>query len=143
MASEILKPVAVLVAWTLVMLIWSVLMRIPALKRAGIDIMKVRGSRPGVLDGVVDDKAQWPIHNYMHLVEQPTIFYAAALLLAVIGQGEGVNALIAWGYVVLRIVHSFIQATSNIIKYRFFVFALSTLCLIALSLHALMAVFAA
>ncbi len=141
MNTEILKPVAVLIAWTLVMLVWSVLVRMPALKRAGIDIMKVRGSKPGALDGVVEDKAQWPIHNYMHLVEQPTIFYAATLLLALIGQGAGINAMIAWAYVVLRIVHSLVQATSNIIRYRFAVFALSTLCLMALSLHALMALF--
>jgi hypothetical protein len=141
MNAEILKPVAVLIAWSLVMLVWTVTVRLPALKRAGIDLNTARGGKPGGLDGVIDDKAQWPAHNYIHLMEQPTIFYAAALLLAVAGWGNGMNATIAWAYVVLRIVHSLIQATSNIIRYRFAVFALSTLCLVALSLHALMAVF--
>ena len=92
-------------------------------------------------DGVIDDKAQWPAHNYIHLMEQPTIFYAAAFLLAFVGDGHGLNAMIAWAYVGLRIVHSLIQATSNIIRFRFLAFALSTLCMIALSLHALIAVF--
>lgn len=141
MQSEILKPVAVLIAWSLIMLLWLVIVRLPALKRAGIDINTVRGGKPGGLDGVVDEKAQWPAHNYIHLMEQPTLFYAAALLLAFAGWGNGVNAAIAWAYVILRIVHSLIQATSNIVRYRFAVFALSTLCMIALSLHALMAVF--
>ena len=141
MNAEILKPVAVLIAWSLVMLVWMVVVRLPAMKKVGIDINKAVGGRPGQLDGVVADKAQWPAHNYIHLMEQPTIFYAAALLLTFVGSGNGVNAMIAWAYVALRIVHSLIQATSNIIRYRFAVFALSTLCLIALSLHALMAVF--
>ena len=143
MSTDILKPVAVLIAWSLVMLVWTVVVRLPAMKRVGIDINKAVGGKPGGLDGVIDDAAQWPAHNYIHLMEQPTIFYAAALLLALVGAGNGINAMIAWAYVALRIIHSLIQATSNIIRYRFLFFALSTLCMIALSLHALMAVFSA
>ncbi len=141
MNAEILKPVAVLIAWSLVMLVWMVIVRLPALKRAGIDLNTVRGGKPGGLDGVVDNKAQWPAHNYIHLMEQPTLFYAVALLLAFVGLGNGLNVTIAWGYVILRIAHSMLQATVNIVRYRFLLFALSTLCLVALSLHALMAVF--
>jgi hypothetical protein len=141
MHSEILKPVAVLVAWSLVMLVWMVAARVPALKKVGIDINKAVGSRPGQLDGIVDDKAQWPAHNYMHLMEQPTLFYAVALVIALTGTGNGFNAIIAWAYVVIRIAHSLFQAKVNIIRYRFVLFALSSLCLMVLTLHALMAVF--
>ena len=141
MHSEILKPVVVLIAWTLVMLIWMIAMRMPALKKLGVNLGKVRGSRPGQLDGVVPDKTQWPAHNYIHLMEQPTLFYAVALVIAFSGTGDGVNAWIAWGYVGLRIVHSLWQATINQINIRFLIFALSSLCLIALTLHAAMAVF--
>jgi len=141
MNADILKPVAVLIAWSLVMLVWTLVVRAPALKKAGIDINKVVGGKPGGLDGVIDEKAQWPAHNYMHLMEQPTIFYAAAMVIALTGTGNGINAWIAWGYVGLRVVHSILQATVNIIRYRFMLFALSTICLVALSLHALMAVF--
>ncbi|CAN5299666.1 MAPEG family protein [soil metagenome] len=139
--SQILQPVVVLIAWSLVMLVWMVAVRMPALKKAGIDITKVVGSRPGGLDGLIDEKAQWPAHNYIHLMEQPTLFYAVALTLAVVGWGGGWNATIAWAYVALRIVHSLIQATFNKVSVRFTVFALSTLCLVALTLHAAMAVF--
>lgn len=142
MTIEILKPVAVLIAWSLIMLVWMVVVRLPAMKKAGIDINKAIGGRPGQLDGVVDDKAQWPAHNYIHLMEQPTLFYAVALLLAFTGMGDGLNATLAWGYVAIRIAHSLLQATVNIIRYRFLLFALSTLCLAALSLHAVIGVFA-
>jgi hypothetical protein len=140
-STDILKPVAVLVAWTLVMLVWMVVVRLPAMKRAGIDINTVRGGKPGGLDGVIDDQAQWPAHNYIHLMEQPTLFYAIALTIAFIGQGTGLNATIAWAYVLLRIAHSILQATVNIIRYRFMLFTLSTLCLLALTLHALIGLF--
>ncbi|CAM3148378.1 MAPEG family protein [Sphingomonas antarctica] len=142
MHAEILKPVAVLIAWTLVIFVLMIARRFPAMKAAGIDLSKARGGKPGALDGVVPESAQWPAHNYMHLVEQPTIFYAVALLLAIVGMGNGPNANLAWAYVGLRIIHSLIQVTANIIKYRFLVFLLSTIVLTALTIHALMAVFA-
>ncbi len=141
MQSEILKPIVVLVAWSLVMLVWLVIVRLPAMKKAGIDINKVRGGRPGGLDAVLEEKAQWPAHNYIHLMEQPTIFYAVALVLAMIGQGDGLNATIAWAYVAFRIGHSLVQATFNRVAVRFVLFGLSTLALLALTLHAGIAVF--
>ena len=141
MHSEILKPVVVLVAWSLVMLVWMMAVRMPALKKLGIDMSKVKGGRPGVLDGVVPDPVQWPAHNYIHLMEQPTLFYAVALVIAFTGTGDGVNAWLGWGYVGIRIVHSIVQATINRVAIRFSLFILSSLVLLALVLHAAMAVF--
>jgi hypothetical protein len=141
MNSPILQPVVVLIGWSLVMLVWLIAVRMPALKKVGIDINKVTGGKPGGLDGVVDERAQWPAHNYIHLMEQPTLFYAVALVLAYLGQGDGINADIAWAYVLLRILHSVFQATVNRVIIRFGIFALATLCLIALTVHAAIAVF--
>ncbi len=141
MPQEILKPVAVLAAWSLVMWAWMVAVRLPALKAAGIDLGKLTGGKGMDADRVLPPKAQWPSHNYNHLMEQPTVFYAVALILAILGAGGGLNATLAWGYVGLRIAHSLVQATFNRVSIRFALFVLSTLCLVALSLHALLAVF--
>lgn len=141
MHSEILKPVVILVAWTMVMWAYMVATRIPAMKAAGIDLTKISGSKPGQLDAILPPRAQWPAHNYMHLMEQPTVFYASALVLAVAGVGNGFNAWIAWIYVGLRIAHSIVQVTSNKISLRFALFLLSSLALIAQTLHAAIAVF--
>ena len=141
MHAEILKPVAVLIAWTLAILGLLIARRMPAMKAVGIDIGKARGGKPGALDGVVAESAQWPAHNYIHLVEQPTLFYAVALLLAVAGMGNGLNATLALVYVGLRIVHSLIQVTANIIRYRFLAFALSTIVLAWMTVNALCAAF--
>ncbi len=141
MHSPILAPVVVLVAWSLVMMVWLLAVRLPALGKAGIDMSKARGGKPGALDGVVPDKAQWPAHNYIHLMEQPTLFYAICGVLALTETGGGLNLTLAWAYVALRVLHSLIQATANIIRYRFLVFLLSSLVLMALTVHAALAVF--
>nr|WP_310523725.1 MAPEG family protein [Polymorphobacter sp.] len=139
MHSPILAPMVALVAWTLVVLVWAVTTRLPALKKVGIDISTVRGSKPGGLDGIIADEAQWKMHNYIHLLEQPVLFYAICTVLAITGTGGGLNAILAWTYVGLRVAHSIVQGTSNIIRYRFALFALSTIALLALTLHAGMA----
>jgi hypothetical protein len=141
--AEILKPVAVLAAWTMIMWIWMYATRIPAINKLPKD------SAPGAdvgwtgskLESLLAPNIQWKAHNYNHLHEAPTVFYAVALLLAMIGQGDGLNATIAWVYVVLRIVHSLWQSLVNKVAVRFLLFALSSLALVALVLHAILAVF--
>lgn len=137
----ILKPVVALAAWTMVMWAWMYATRIPAMGKAGIDSGSLVGGTGKDLDGRLPEKVQWIAHNYNHLHEAPTVFYAIALVLAVIGKGDGLNAQIAWGYVALRVVHSLVQATSNRVIIRFSIFALSSLALIALVVHAGIAVF--
>lgn len=135
--SPILAPVVALVAWTLVMLVWMAIARRRAFAQMGIGWGSIpRGSRGVNLDGRAPDEAQWPSHNYNHLMEQPTIFYAIALTLALMNFGGGVNYWLAWGYVGLRIVHSIVQSTVNIVQIRFPIFFLASLCLVGLTLHA-------
>lgn len=141
MHSEILKPVVVLIAWTLVMLAWTIAVRLPALKAVGVDLSTLVGGKGTDADRVLPARTQWPSHNYNHLLEQPTIFYAVAIVIALSGTGDGVNAAIGWGYAGLRIAHSVVQATFNRVIVRFALFVMSTLCLVALTLHAALAVF--
>jgi hypothetical protein len=81
-------------------------------------------------------RANWPAHNYQHLMEQPTIFYAIVLALVLMGFDQRINVYLAWAYVGLRILHSLVQATVNIVRVRFIIFLLATLCLIGLTTHA-------
>ena len=141
MHSDILKPIVALAAWTLVMLVWAVAMRMAAMRRAGIDMGALVGTTGSHADKALPATIQWKAHNYNHLTEQPTLFYAMALVLAFTGQGNGVNAWIAWAYVGLRIAHSLWQATVNRVQMRFWLFGLSSIALAALTLHAAMTVF--
>ena len=138
-----LKPVVALLAWTMVMWVWMYATRIPAigkLPKDGAPDADV-GWTGAKLDGLLAPSIQWKAHNYNHLHEAPTLFYAVALVLAILGQGDGLNATIAWIYVGLRIVHSIWQATVNKVMVRFGLFALSSIALIMLIVHAAIAVF--
>jgi hypothetical protein len=129
----------VLVLWSLVMLGWLAITRLPAMAKAGIPLTGVVGARGANLEGVVPDRVNWKAHNYAHLMEQPTLFYATVVILAVIGQGDGLNLQLAWAYVILRIVHSIVQATWNRVIVRFTLFCLATAALLLLAVRAAMA----
>ncbi len=141
MQSEILKPVVVLAAWTMIMWLWMYATRLPAMSKAKIDSKSWVGGTGADLEKVLPAKTQWVAHNYNHLHEQPTVFYAVALALAFMGAGNSLNATIAWAYVVFRILHSLVQVTTNRVIIRFGLFTLSSLCLGALTLHAVMIAF--
>ena len=135
--SPSLAPVVALVAWTILVMLWMVVTRFAEFRRLGISFSSIPpGSRGVDLEGRADPHAMWKSHNYSHLVEQPTIFYAIALTLALMGFGGGINLWLAWGYVALRIVHSLVQATINVVAIRFTIFLLASLCLIGLTTHA-------
>lgn len=141
MTAEILKPLAVLAAWTMVMWVWMYATRLPAMTAAKLDPDELVRQGGKTLDQLLPAQTQWKAHNYNHLHEAPTVFYAVALALAIMGQGDGFNATLAWAYVGLRIVHSLVQATINKVMIRFLLFSLSSLVLIALVVHTVMAAF--
>jgi hypothetical protein len=134
--SLILAPVVALVAWSLIVMVWMYAVRFPAMRRKGISLKGRIGSKTGALDGVVEDHVQWKAHNYNHLMEQPTLFYAVALSLALMGGGHGINLYLAWAYVVFRVLHSLVQATTNVVLTRLYMFAGASLCLLGLTVHA-------
>ena len=137
----ILQPVVALAAWTMVMWFWLYGTRIPALSAAKVDPDDLVHDPTKDLDKVLPPQVMWKAHNYNHLHEAPTVFYAVALVLAMVGQGDGLNLELGWVYVGLRVAHSLVQVTSNRVLVRFALFALSSLVLIALVVHAAMAVF--
>lgn len=136
MQAQILTPAAVLVLWSIVMLFWMAGTRLPALTKIGGLGKAKPGGRGQDLEGVLPDEINWKAHNYSHLMEQPTLFYATVMILAIMGPAS-LDIMLAWGYVVLRIAHSIWQATVNRVPVRFSLFIASTLCLIGLALRAL------
>lgn len=140
MHSPILAPVVALIAWTLVVWVWLYATRLPAMSRAKLPGATMVGTTGAALrDDLIasgERRATWVADNYNHLHEQPTIFYAIAFALALMDLGGGLNLTIAWIYVGLRVAHSLVQISFNRVVVRFSVFVLSSLCLVALTLHA-------
>ncbi|MEE4154657.1 MAG: MAPEG family protein [Erythrobacter sp.] len=139
MGMDILQPVIALTIWTMIIWAWMYATRIPAMQRE--QIQPDDAQITGILDQKLPRQVQWKAHNYNHLHEQPTVFYAVAIVLAIVGHGDGMNAFLAWIYVGLRVIHSVVQVTANKVAVRFVLFALSSLVLIALIANAAMVVF--
>lgn len=138
MATDLLLPAVILILWSLVMLFWLAATRLPAASKMGVDIAASVGGRGSDLDPQLPASVAWKSHNYAHLMEQPTLFYATVVILAVLGADTSLNVALAWGYTGLRIVHSLWQALINKVSVRFGLFLLSTLCLLGLGINALL-----
>jgi len=140
MNNPIFAPVIVLAGWSMLIMIWMLAARISAVQKLGKPLPAKPGMRGVDMEGVLPDKANWPGHNYNHLMEQPTVFYAVAIILALAG-GSGLDAQLAWGYTGLRVVHSLVQATSNNVNVRFPIWGLGSIVLIVMTVRAAMLVF--
>lgn len=108
--------------------------RLPAMQAAKLkpDPNAVRGAQMSTLPA----RVRWKSDNYTHLMEQPTVFYAVAIVLALIDHDGGTSLALAWTYVGIRVAHSLMQVLINKIELRFVLFAASAAVLIALTVHA-------
>jgi hypothetical protein len=134
--AEFLMPVLALVAWTFVMWVWMYATRIPAMKAAGIDPQEAATS--DALAQRLPLQVRWVADNYNHLHEQPTVFYALMFFAALTGGADHTALTLGWAYVVIRVVHSLVQATVNRIVVRFLVFNLGSLVLVVFTAREVM-----
>ena len=139
MSTAILAPAALLVIWSIIMLFWMAGTRLPAAKKLGIDLTAKPGGRGSDIDPDVPEKVAWKSHNYQHLMEQPTLYYATVAILAIAEAGHGLNLYLAWAYTIIRIIHSIWQSTVNLVNVRFMLFLASTICLLIMAVNALWA----
>lgn len=121
--TAILQPVFVVGLLTCVMGVWMLFTRIPAMNRLGIDPQKAQDTSR-LLD-LLPAEVTRVSNNYNHLFEQPTLFYAVAISLALLGHVDALHVQCAWVYAGLRIAHSLVQATVDVVMVRFSLFLLS------------------
>ena len=139
MQSALFGPVIGLVLWSFVMWAWLYATRIPAIRKYNVSLDPHQPKSD--FNAQLPPEVRWKAYNYNHLMEQPTLFYAVAITLAVLGENNALNLALAWLYVGLRVVHSLVQATTNVIIVRFFVFMVSSVVLLALTVRAALVVF--
>jgi len=134
----ILAPAALLVLWTLIVLVWLGITRLRTFNKAGITIKNMRlGARMSDVEKeALPARASWVSNNYAHLMEQPTIYYAVVAILAIVGDTSQLSLAAAWGYFGFRVAHSIWQCCVNIVAVRVMLFALSTACLWILVIRA-------
>ena len=133
--NPILGPAAVLATWSVVMFFIYVTRVMGSGAKLGDLPPGFRGP-----DGEADapEKMKWTRHNYEHLMEQPTAFYALVIILAMVGDTSTASLYAAWTYTIARILHSIWQMQVNTIPVRFLLFMIATLALAMLGVHAVM-----
>jgi hypothetical protein len=139
MDKALLAPVIALVLWSFVMWAWLYATRIPAILKNKLVLGPT--TTKSELNAQLPASVRWKADNYNHLMEQPTLFYAVTLSLAIVGAGDDINVMLAWGYVAVRIVHSLVQSLVNIIVLRFSIFMTGSVILLALSTRTALAIF--
>ena len=122
----ILLPLLALVFLTFVIWIYMYVTRLSEIRRKKID--------PQDLDTRVHGQAlltESPrqADNLKNLFELPVLFYVAALLSMVLMIQDPFLVQLAWGYVALRYVHSFVHCTYNRVMHRFMAYAASCIVL--------------
>lgn len=139
--TNMMTPVLALIVWTLVILVWLYARRIPAMRKAGINPAKIKGSESYASLPPMNPKAVWVADNYNHLHEQPTLFYALCIYTHLAGVVDMFNVGLAWAYVGIRIVHSLIQVTTNFVPLRFVVFNIGSLVLAIIAVRDVLGLF--
>lgn len=129
--TEFLKPVLALVLWTLVMWVWMYALRLPAFAKYNINPEDAR--HPGTYSDKLPAHVRSAADNYNHLHEQPTIFYALMVFIALTGGADSLALMVAWAYVGIRVVHSFVQVVIGTVALRFLAFTAGTFCLFFLA----------
>ncbi|MBT3831794.1 MAG: MAPEG family protein [Gammaproteobacteria bacterium] len=135
-AHPIFIPVLVLVIWSIIQMLWAVSARLPAISAAKLG--PTAGQRTSELAELLPKQTQWKFDNYNHLMEQPTLFYATVIVLAITGLDTQFNVYLAWFYTGSRVVHSIVQSTSNPVLVRFIIFAASSIALAVMAVNGIM-----
>ena len=120
--AALLMPVFVLILWTFIITLIMAYGRVRFTKNPQKDAAHTRDLK-GLLPAWVERTSD----NYNHLFEQPVAFYVVTLSIALINNIEPLMVQLAWAFVIVRIVHSLVQLTINIVLLRFAVFAIGWL----------------
>jgi hypothetical protein len=118
-ATSMLHAIIAMGVLTLVMFLWMYVTRIPAMQKAGVAPQDAAHPKSYTLPSKVARVAD----NYNHLFEAPTLFYAVVIAIVLLGHADPVHVTCAWAFVWLRVAHSLVQATVNIVMLRFALFA--------------------
>ncbi len=127
-STAIAWPLIAQVALTAIVWVRLYVVRLREMAERRIDPQSVRTSREAA--GVLDKVAA--ADNFRNLFEVPVLFFAVGCLIAATGRGGLAELVLAWAYVALRALHSFIHVTYNRVVHRFMAYAASTLCVFAM-----------
>ena len=123
--QAILAPLFVLIALTFVLMIWMGALRVGAVRRG-----EVRGREIALGQPNWPARAQQISNCFDNQFQLPLLFYVLTILALFLKKADLLFVIMAWIFVVLRIVHAAIHVTSNHVGWRFRAFAAGMLVLL-------------
>lgn len=127
-AQAIFGPVTILALWTILVLYLTGSRRVRATLNGQLprDAFKL-----GESDAVPPEISVFN-RNYMNLLEAPVLFYVVCISLFVTREVHTGLVILAWVYVLLRVMHSLVHLTTNRVSRRFYAHAASNLTLLVM-----------
>ncbi len=121
---QIFWPMLVQIALSISILFWLAWSRVSRIAKQGMSEIRKTGFPKHVNNAS---------NNFKNQFEVPVLFYALCLFFVTTNGVTETVVAIAWVFVAARIIHAAIQLTKNIIfPYRFLVFLMSALAVVAL-----------
>lgn len=118
---DIFLPLTVLVFWTMLVLLQVPIRRFRAAFKGQV---VADDFRYGESDRVPPE-VSIPNRNFMNLLEVPLLFYVGCFLAFVTQHVDHWLMALAWAYVALRVAHSLVHLSYNLVMHRLVLFALS------------------
>jgi len=138
--SEIFVPFFGMLLLTLVVWIFMYVRRLAYIVGHRIDSQDLTTPEKGAK--IIPEKIHWPAYNFRNLFELPVIFYALCIYLYVTGKVDAVYVTSAWVFLALRVAHSAIHCSVNIVKLRFAAYMIGAVALWFMVLRAAFGIFA-
>jgi len=88
----------------------------------------------------IPDKQNYSSENLINLFELPVLFYTVCLFLYVANQVDEFNLILAYGFLIFRIIHSLIHCTYNRVVHRFYAYVVSAIILWVMIIRAFITV---
>ena len=120
----ILAPLFVQVALTLGLMILMAVRRASALRGGQVRETDITLREPNW-----PPRALQAAYSYSNQFELPVLFYVLTILVIITRKADLAFVLLAWVFVVLRLLQAFVHVTSNRIRYRGFWFGASAIVL--------------
>ncbi|MEI7804388.1 MAG: MAPEG family protein [Hyphomicrobiales bacterium] len=125
--QAILLPLFVQVALTLGLLLY-----LAELRRRDVASGAVRPSKIGLSEPDWSPRAKQVSYAFSNQFELPVLFYVLTILVIITRKGDLLFVIMAWIFVVMRILQAWIYITSNNVRYRFMYYLVGAIVLIVM-----------
>ncbi len=135
----ILKPVLVLI--TLTAIVWLVMLVTRTRQFSQPEFREINADTREKVAKALTGRAELSSNNFNNLFELPVLFYALVFVILHLALIDNLHVLMAWVFVIFRILHSLVHCTYNNVMHRFLLWLISTLALLVMLVRVLLEVF--